>query len=67
MAGNSVTVADNPQCVGLYSFVDFIASASCFKNPLITGRYVGIMTTRTQFLQLCEVEIYSRGKPINMQ
>ena len=30
-------------------------------NPLLTGRYVGIMTTKKQILQLCEVEVYSRG------
>ena len=55
-------MTSNPQCVGLYSFIDFIASAVCVKNPLMTGRYVGIMTTKKQFLQLCEVEVYSRGE-----
>ena len=54
----------NDECRGLYSFVDFKASAVCFMNPLITGRYVGIMTTKSQVLQLCEVEVYSRGKLI---
>ena len=54
-------MAANPECVGRYSFTDFIASAVCYDNPLRTGRYVGIMTTKKQFLQLCEVEIYSRG------
>ena len=52
----------NKACEGLYSFVDFQASAVCFTNPLITGRFVGIMTTKSQVLQLCEVEVYSRGK-----
>ena len=52
----------NDKCEGLYSFVDFKASAVCYINPLITGRYVGIMTTKSQILQLCEVEVYSRGK-----
>ena len=58
----------NPECVGRYSFADFIASAVCYMTYYSarvvyfgTGRYVGIMTTRKQFLQLCEVEIYSRG------
>ncbi|CAH3169050.1 unnamed protein product, partial [Pocillopora meandrina] len=32
----------------------------CFTNPLKTGRYVGILTTKKQSLQLCEVEVYSR-------
>ncbi|KAL9950701.1 hypothetical protein ACROYT_G043242 [Oculina patagonica] len=58
--GSSLTVANNPTCKGLYSFIQFKASAVCFTNPLKTGRYVGIMTTKKQFLQLCEVEIYSR-------
>ena len=52
----------NAICEGLYSFVDFKASAVCFMNPLTTGKYVGIMTTKSQVLQLCEVEVYSRGK-----
>ncbi|XP_078353593.1 neuropilin-2-like [Oculina patagonica] len=59
--GGSSTVANNPACKGLYSFIQFKASAVCFTNPLKTGRYVGIMTTQRQFLQLCEVEVYSRG------
>ena len=60
-AGSISTVANNPVCEGLYSFTDFKASAVCFMNPLLTGRYVGIMTTKKQILQLCEVEVYSRG------
>ena len=63
-AGKSSDVTKNVECAGLYSFVDFKASAVCYINPLITGRYVGIMTTRSQILQLCEVEVYSRGKLI---
>ena len=51
----------NSECIGRYSFIHFIASAVCYNNPLKTGRYVGIMTTKRQLLQLCEVEIYSRG------
>ena len=61
-AGEYVDVTKNAVCEGLYSFVDFKASAVCFTNPLKTGRYVGIMTTKNQILQLCEVEVYSRGK-----
>ncbi|KAL9950685.1 hypothetical protein ACROYT_G043224 [Oculina patagonica] len=66
--GSDANVANNPVCQGLYSFIDFKASAVCFMNPLKTGRYVGIMTTKSQVLQLCEVEVYSRdnlafGKP----
>ncbi|XP_073259200.1 uncharacterized protein [Porites lutea] len=58
--GNSSTVTSNSECIGRYSFIHFIASAVCYNNPLKTGRYVGIMTTKQQLLQLCEVEIYSR-------
>ena len=61
-AGGSSDVTKNAVCEGKYSFVDFKASAVCFTNPLKTGRYVGIMTTKNQSLQLCEVEVYSRGK-----
>lgn len=61
-AGSSQDVAKNYVCEGKYSFVDFAASAVCFTNPLKTGRYVGIMATKSQILQLCEVEVYSRGK-----
>jgi len=59
--GNSPNVASNPECTGRYRFFQFRASAICFTNPLTTGRYVGIMTTESQVLQLCEVEVYSRG------
>ncbi len=61
MTGTSSTVTSNAACKGLYSFIQFKASAVCFNNPLRTGRYVGIMTTKSQVLQLCEVEVYSRG------
>ena len=64
MAGNNETVTNNPACVGFYTFIQFIASAVCYKNPLKTGRYLGIMTTKKQYLQLCEVEVYSRGNLI---
>ncbi|PFX14396.1 Receptor-type tyrosine-protein phosphatase delta [Stylophora pistillata] len=57
--GNDPQVVNNPQCQGLYSFVNFIASAVCFTNPLTTGRYVGI-SVKEQSLTLCEVEIYLR-------
>ena len=59
--GSSANVTINPKCLGRYSFIKFKASAVCFTDPLTTGRYVGIMTTKKQPLQLCEVEIYSRG------
>ena len=59
--GNLTELERNPECRGHYSFIQFRASAICFINPLTTGRYVGIMTTKSQVLQLCEVEIYSRG------
>ena len=61
-AGNNASVTTNPECLGRYSFSHFVASAVCYQNPLTTGRYLGIMTTNKNFLQLCEVEIYSRGK-----
>jgi len=61
LAGNNPNVANNSECVGRYSFIQFIASAVCYRNPMSTGRYLGIMTTKKQILQLCEVEVYSRG------
>ena len=64
--GSSPDVTKNDACKGLYSFVDFKASAVCFTNPLKTGRYVGIVTTKSQVLQLCEVEVYLRGKLVYM-
>ena len=64
--GSSPEVKKNDACKGLYSFVDFKASAVCFTNPLKTGRYVGIMTTKSQVLQLCEVEVYLRGKLLSV-
>ncbi|KAL9950689.1 hypothetical protein ACROYT_G043228 [Oculina patagonica] len=57
---DSSTVKNNLVCEGRYSFIQFKASAVCFINPLKTGRYVGILTTTNQILQLCEVEVYSR-------
>ena len=61
MIGNSRNVTTNPKCLGKYTFIKFKASAVCFTDPLKTGRFVGIMTTTGEALQLCEVEIYSRG------
>ena len=63
MIGSSADVRTNHKCSGTYTFVKFKASAVCFTNPLTTGRYVGIKTTKSQALQLCEVEIYLRGNP----
>ena len=61
--GNSQNFRDNLECVGRYSFIQYIASAVCyrFQGPLNTGRYLGIRTIGSQILQLCEVEVYSRG------
>ena len=61
ISGNSADVVNNPACIGEYTFIQFIASAVCHRNPLTTGRYLGIKTTKRQFLVLCEVEVYSRG------
>ena len=61
MTGRSTDVTANSKCMGRYTFIKFKASAVCFTNPLRTGRYVGIKTTKRQAVQLCEVEIYSRG------
>ena len=36
----------------------------CHINPPRSGRYVGILTTRRQFLQLCEVEIFLKGASV---
>ena len=61
ISGNSADAVNNPACIGKYSFIQFIASAVCHRNPLTSGRYLGIKTTKRGFLQLCEVEVYSRG------
>ena len=61
ISGNRANVLNNPDCIGEYTFIQFIASAVCHRNPLTSGRYLGIKTTKRGFLQLCEVEVYSRG------
>ena len=61
ISGNSADVVNNSACIGEYTFIQFIASAVCHRNPLKSGRYLGIKTTRTEVLTLCEVEVYSRG------
>ncbi|XP_044168919.1 uncharacterized protein LOC114961409 [Acropora millepora] len=59
--GDDSNVARNPACNGLVRFRDFIASSVCYRDPLTTGRYVGILTTQgPSILSLCEVEVYSR-------
>ncbi|XP_067026513.1 uncharacterized protein [Acropora muricata] len=59
--GDDSNVERNPACNGLVRFRDFIASSVCYRNPLKTGRYVGISTTQgSRILSLCEVEVYSR-------
>ena len=61
--GDNSSVEQNLACIGLVRFKDFIASSVCYRNPLKTGRYVGILTTQgPSILSLCEVEVYSRGK-----
>ena len=60
-AGSSDDVSVNSPCEGFYDFHNFTASAVCFTNPLKTGKYVGILTTKMQSLQLCEIEVYLRG------
>ena len=61
--GDNSDVELNFACNGLVRFKDFIASSVCYRNPLKTGRYVGILTTQgPSILSLCEVEVYSRGK-----
>ena len=42
-------------------FITSLHQLFFFTNPLKTGKYVGILTTKIQSLQLCEVEVYSRG------
>ena len=61
--GDNSSVEQNLACNGFVRFKDFIASSVCYRNPLKTGRYVGILTTQgPSILSLCEVEVYSRGK-----
>ena len=61
ISGNSADVVNNSACIGEYTFIQFIASAVCHRNPLTSGRYLGIKPTKRGFLQLCEGEVYSRG------
>ncbi|XP_074612317.1 uncharacterized protein LOC141866677 isoform X1 [Acropora palmata] len=58
--GDESNVERNLACNGLVKFKDFIASSVCYRDPLKTGRYVGILTTGRSILSLCEVEVYSR-------
>ncbi|XP_067026514.1 uncharacterized protein, partial [Acropora muricata] len=59
--GDDSNVARNPACNGFVRFRDFIASSVCYRDPLKTGRYVGILTTQgPSILSLCEVKVYSR-------
>ena len=66
ISGNSADAVNNPACIGKYSFIQFIASAVCHRNPLKSGRYLGIKITRRDFLTLCEVEVYSRGNGLTL-
>ncbi|XP_068676912.1 neuropilin-2-like [Montipora foliosa] len=59
--GDSLNVTNNPVCARWDGSFDLEASLVCHINPPRSGRYVGILTTRRQFLQLCEVEIFSKG------
>ncbi|XP_068691266.1 neuropilin-2-like [Montipora foliosa] len=59
--GDSFNVTNNPVCARWDGSFDLEASLVCHINPPRSGRYVGILTTRRQFLQLCEVEIFSKG------
>ncbi|XP_068691259.1 uncharacterized protein [Montipora foliosa] len=59
--GESFNVRNNPVCARWDGLFDLEASLVCHINPPRSGRYVGILTTRRQFLQLCEVEIFSKG------
>ncbi|XP_068728220.1 cell adhesion molecule DSCAML1-like isoform X2 [Montipora capricornis] len=59
--GDSFNVTNNPVCARWDGSFDLEASLVCYINPPRSGRYVGILTTRRQFLQLCEVEIFLKG------
>ncbi|XP_068676793.1 uncharacterized protein [Montipora foliosa] len=59
--GDSFNVTNNPVCARWDGSFDLEASLVCHIKPPRSGRYVGILTTRSQFLQLCEVEIFSKG------
>ncbi|XP_067028443.1 uncharacterized protein [Acropora muricata] len=70
--GDESSVDRNLACNGLVRFKDFIASSVCYRNPLKTRCYVGILTTQgPSILSLCEVEVFSRenlafNKPTKM-
>ncbi|XP_068726479.1 uncharacterized protein [Montipora capricornis] len=70
--GDSFNVTNNPVCARWNGSFELETSLVCHMNPPRSGRYVGILTTRRQFLQLCEVEIFSKGnlafrKPVIVQ
>ncbi|XP_068728052.1 uncharacterized protein [Montipora capricornis] len=58
--GDSFIVTNNPVCARWDGSFDLETSLVCHIDPPRSGRYVGILTTRRQFLQLCEVEIFSK-------
>ncbi|XP_068726123.1 uncharacterized protein [Montipora capricornis] len=59
--GDSFNVTNNPVCARWNGSFELEASLVCHMNPPRSGRYVGILTSRKKFLQLCEVEIFSKG------
>ncbi|XP_068675968.1 uncharacterized protein [Montipora foliosa] len=59
--GDSFNVTNNPVCALWDGSFEQETSLVCHMNPPRSGRYVGVLSTRKQFLQLCEVEIFSKG------
>ncbi|XP_068732998.1 neuropilin-2-like [Montipora capricornis] len=62
--GDSFNVTNNPVCARWNGSFELEASLVCHMNPPRSGRYVGILTSRKKFLQLCEVEIFSKGASV---
>ncbi|XP_068727789.1 uncharacterized protein [Montipora capricornis] len=60
--GDSFNVTNNPVCARWDGSFEQETSLVCHMNPPRSGRYVGVLSTRKQFLQLCEVEIFSKDK-----
>ncbi|XP_068728102.1 uncharacterized protein [Montipora capricornis] len=59
--GDSFSVTNNSICARWDGLFELETSLVCHMNPPRSGRYVGILTSRKQFLQLCEVDIFSKG------
>ncbi|XP_078584680.1 myeloperoxidase-like [Branchiostoma floridae x Branchiostoma japonicum] len=64
--GDSPRVAFNPQCGGNHAVTGGLAEITVDCGGL-TGRYVGILLPSSQYLSLCEVQVYAAPPPTSVQ